>query len=69
MPSWEGILSEDQQRKDVLAFVTMELVVDRSWQDEEFEELHVLELEKLAAQAVPILSRVHQAGFRTRGGE
>jgi hypothetical protein len=39
--------------KDVLAFVTMELVQDRSWQDEEFEELHVLELEKLAAQAVP----------------
>ena len=52
MPSWEGILSE-QQRKDVLAFVSMELVVDRSWQDEEFEELHILELDKLAAQAVP----------------
>ncbi len=53
MPSWEGILSEDQ-RRDVLAFVTTELVQDRSWQDEEFEELHVLELDKLAAQAVPI---------------
>jgi mono/diheme cytochrome c family protein len=53
MPSWEGILSEDQ-RRDVLAFVTSELVVDRSWQDEEFEELHILELDKLAAQAVPI---------------
>lgn len=52
MPSWEGILSDDQ-RRDVLAFVTMELVVDRSWQDEEFEELHILELDKLAAQAVP----------------
>lgn len=52
MPSWEGILSEDQ-RRDVLAFVTTELVKDRSWQDAEFEELHVLELEKLAAQAVP----------------
>jgi mono/diheme cytochrome c family protein len=52
MPSWEGILSEDQ-RRDVIAFVTTELVVDRSWQDEEFEELHVLELDKLAAQAVP----------------
>ena len=51
MPSWEGILTE-QQMKDVLAFVTTELVVDRSWQDEEFEELHVLELEKLSAQAV-----------------
>ena len=53
MPSWEGILSEDQ-RRDVLAFVTAELVVDRSWQDDEFEELHILELDKLAAQAVPI---------------
>jgi DMSO reductase family type II enzyme heme b subunit len=53
MPSWEGILSVDQ-RRDVLAFVTMELVKDRSWQDEEFEELHVLELDKLAAQAVPM---------------
>ncbi len=52
MPSWEGILTE-QQRKDVLAFVTTELVKDRSWQDEEFEELHILELEKLKAQAVP----------------
>ncbi|MEX2490330.1 MAG: c-type cytochrome [Nitrospirales bacterium] len=53
MPSWEGILSEDQ-RRDVLAFVTTELVKFRSWQDEEFEELHVLELDKLAGQAVPI---------------
>ena len=52
MPSWEGILTE-QQMKDVLAFVTSELVKDRSFQDAEFEELHVLELEKLAAQAVP----------------
>ena len=52
MPSWEGILSEDQ-RRDVLAFVTTELVKDRSWQDEEFEELHILELEKLSAGAVP----------------
>jgi len=52
MPSWEGILTE-QQMKDVLAFVTMELVKDRSFQDAEFEELHVLELEKLSAQAVP----------------
>jgi len=46
MPSWEGILSE-QQRKDVLAFVTMELVQDRSWQDDEFEELNVLQLETI----------------------
>ena len=46
MPSWEGILTEDQ-RKDVLAFVTTELVKDRSWQDKEFEEFHVLQLDKL----------------------
>jgi len=52
MPSWEGILNEEQ-RRDVIAFVTSELVKDRSWQDSEFEELHVLELEKLQAQAVP----------------
>ena len=52
MPSWEGILSEDQ-RKDVLAFVTTELVQDRSWQDEEFEELNILQLEQLATKAIP----------------
>ena len=46
MPSWEGILSEEQ-RKNVLAFVTTELVQDRSWQDEEFEELNVLQLETI----------------------
>lgn len=46
MPSWEGILTE-QQRKDVLAFVTTQLVQDRSWQDEEFEELFVLQLDQL----------------------
>ncbi len=46
MPSWEGILTEDQ-RRDVLAFVTTELVKDRSWQDTEFEEFHVLQLEKI----------------------
>ncbi len=46
MPSWEGILTT-QQRKDVLAFVTEELVKDRDWQDEEFETFTVLDLEKL----------------------
>ena len=46
MPSWEGILSE-QQRRDVLAFVTEELVQDRDWQDEEFETFTVLDLEQL----------------------
>jgi len=50
MPSWEGILTE-QQRKDVLAFVTSELVEFRSWQDKEFEEFHVLEMEKIQPKA------------------
>ncbi len=52
MPSWEGILT-DQQRRDVLAFVTEELVKDRDWQDDEFETLTVLDLDKLAAAATP----------------
>ncbi len=47
MPPWEGILT-DQQRRDVLAFVTTQLVEDRSWQDEEFEEFFVLDLESLS---------------------
>ncbi len=46
MPSWEGILSE-QQRMQVLAFVTTELVKDRKWDDEEFETFTVLQLESL----------------------
>ncbi|MGE0473074.1 MAG: c-type cytochrome [Nitrospirales bacterium] len=50
MPSWEGILTEEQ-RRDVLAFVTTELVKDRSWQDKEFEEFHVLQLEQLQPKA------------------
>ncbi len=50
MPSWEGILTEDQ-RRDVLAFVTTELVKDRVWQDEEFESFFVLQLDKLVADA------------------
>jgi len=46
MPSWEGILTEDQ-RKDVLAFISTQLVKDRDWQDTEFEDFFVLELDKL----------------------
>ncbi len=46
MPSWEGILTE-QQRKDVLAFVSSELVKDREWQDTEFEQFFVLEMDKI----------------------
>ena len=50
MPPWEGILTE-QQRRDVLAFVTTQLVQDRAWQDEEFEEFFVLDLEHLEPKA------------------
>ena len=50
MPPWEGILTE-QQRRDVLAFVTTQLVQDREWQDEEFEEFFVLDLEHLEPKA------------------
>lgn len=46
MPSWEGILTE-QQRKDVLTFVTTQLVKDRDWQDEEFESFTVLQLDQI----------------------
>jgi len=46
MPSWEGILTE-QQRKDALAFVTTQLVQDRDWQDEEFESFTVLQLDQI----------------------
>ena len=46
MPSWEGILT-DEQRKDVLAFVTTQLVKDRDWQDEEFESFTVLQLDQI----------------------
>ena len=68
MPSWEGILT-DQQRKDVLAFVTEELVKDRDWQDEEFETLTVLDLDKLAASATPPTPGIHQAWLGVGGGE
>ncbi len=46
MPSWEGILTEEQKRQ-VIAFVTTELVKDRDFQDEEFETYTVLEIDKL----------------------
>jgi mono/diheme cytochrome c family protein len=48
MPSWEGILTEDQ-RKDVISFVSTQLVKDRDWQDTEFEDFYVLELDKIQA--------------------
>lgn len=46
MPSWEGILTE-QQRRDALAFVTTQLIKDRDFQDEEFETFTVLQLDTL----------------------
>ena len=55
MPPWEGILTE-QQRRDVLAFVTTQLVQDREWQDEEFEEFFVLDLEHLEPKAATAAS-------------
>lgn len=43
MPPWEGILTEEQ-RIQVLAFVTTELIKDRSFQDKEFESQTVLQV-------------------------
>ncbi|MFQ5991537.1 MAG: ethylbenzene dehydrogenase-related protein, partial [Nitrospiraceae bacterium] len=46
MPSWEGILTEEQRRQ-VLAFVTTELVQDREFDDKEFETYTVLQIDDL----------------------
>lgn len=46
MPSWEGILTEEQ-RHAVLAFVTTQLVKDRDFRDEEFETYTVLQLDTM----------------------
>ncbi|MDH5667391.1 MAG: c-type cytochrome [Nitrospira sp.] len=43
MPPWEGILT-DEQRLQVLSFVTTELIKDRSFQDQETETQTVLQL-------------------------
>jgi len=40
MPSWEGVLTE-QERKDVVAFVKTKMVKDRNFQDKD-EEFHVI---------------------------
>jgi DMSO reductase family type II enzyme heme b subunit len=45
MPPWEGILSE-QERHQVIAFVTTNLVKDRDFQDMENEEFHVINFGK-----------------------
>jgi len=46
MPSWEGILSEEQRRQ-VIAFVTTQLVKDRKFDDKETETFTVLQLDSL----------------------
>ena len=46
MPPWDGILDE-RQRRDVVAFVAFELIQDRSFTDEEFEYITMLELDTL----------------------
>jgi len=46
MPSWEGILSEDQRRQ-VIAFVTSQLVKDRKFDDKDTESFTVLQLDSL----------------------
>ncbi|WP_455244154.1 c-type cytochrome, partial [Petrachloros mirabilis] len=49
MPSWEGILTEEQ-RLQVLAFVTNQLVKDRSFQDQDTETQTVLQIAAMEAK-------------------
>ena len=46
MPSWEGILTEEQ-RLQVLSFVTTQLVKDRRYDDKETETLTMLQLDSI----------------------
>lgn len=46
MPSWDGILTEEQRRQ-AIAFVTTELVEDREFDDKEFETYTVLQLDDM----------------------
>lgn len=46
MPSWEGILAEEQRRQ-VIAFVTTQLVKERQFDNKEEESFTVLQLESL----------------------
>ena len=46
MPSWEGILTEEQ-RLQVLAFVTTQLVKDRKFTDKQSESQTVLQMDDL----------------------
>lgn len=46
MPPWDGILSEDQ-RRDVIAFVTSQLIKWRNYADKDFESFTVLQLDQI----------------------
>ena len=46
MPSWEGILTEEQ-RLQVLSFITTQLVKDRKFTDKQLESQTVLQLDEL----------------------
>ncbi|MEK6619323.1 MAG: c-type cytochrome [Nitrospirota bacterium] len=46
MPSWEGILTEEQRRQ-AIAFVTTQLVKDRKFDDKDTETFTVLQLDSL----------------------
>ncbi len=46
MPSWEGILTEEQ-RRNVIAFVTTQLVKDRKFDDKDTETFTILELDSI----------------------
>ena len=50
MPPWEGILTEEQ-RLQVLSFVTTQLVKDRQFDDKELETLTVLQLAEMKPKA------------------
>lgn len=46
MPSWEGIL-DDGQRRQVIAFVTTQLVKDRKFDDKETETFTILQMDSM----------------------
>ncbi len=50
MPSWEGILTEEQ-RLQVLSFVTTQLVKDRKFTDKQSESQTILQMGDLKPKA------------------
>src|SRR5215217_190005 len=56
MPSWEGILTEEQ-RLQVLAFVTTQLVKDRKFTDKQSESQTILQMADLKPKAATEESR------------